>query len=368
MDEKIRKLSDIIINYSIKVEPEEKVLITTHSLETIPLIKCLIKDIQAKGASPFIKIINSTLTSLINEKLTKQQIDLLVKEKYYDVNTYDSFITIRYTTNEYEEKYCYTKMRKILDIKSIEADDIKINQRKWILLNYPSVIDAYKAKMKIDEYKEFAFETMTIDYQKLYKDLIPLKQLMEQTNEVKVIGPNTNLTFSIKDMPAIICAGESNIPDGEVYTAPIKESVNGYITYNTPSPYKGNIYHNIKLTFKNGKIIEAVATNDNDKLNEIFATDEGAKYIGEFSLGVNPQILNPVGDILYDEKISGSMHFTPGRAYKDAYNGNTSAIHWDLVLIQRSEYGGGEIYFDNKLIRKDGIFVDDTLNQLNKNT
>ena len=174
------------------------------------------------------------------------------------------------------------------------------------------------------------------------------------------------MTFSIKGIPAVPCAGECNIPDGEVFTAPVRESVNGTIQYNTPSPYQGTVFNNVKLEFKDGKIVNATADNDIEKLNEIFNTDEGAKFIGEFAIGVNPLIKHPMGDILFDEKIDGSFHFTPGQAYEgEADNGNRSAIHWDLVLIQRPEYGGGSIYFDDVLIRENGRFVIKELECLN---
>lgn len=173
------------------------------------------------------------------------------------------------------------------------------------------------------------------------------------------------MTFSIKGIPAIKCAGEMNIPDGEIYTAPVKDSVNGYIHYNTPSSYNGTSFKNVKLYFENGKIIKCESEGNQEKLESIFNIDEGAKYVGEFAIGVNPYILKPMDNILYDEKITGSIHFTPGASYDDAFNGNKSAVHWDLVLIQRPEYGGGEIYFDDKLIRKDGIFVEPSLLCLN---
>lgn len=167
----------------------------------------------------------------------------------------------------------------------------------------------------------------------------PLKELMERSDRVRIVSPGTDLTFSIKGIPAVKCAGENNIPDGEVFTAPVKDSVNGTITYNTPCPYRGTVFNNVSLTFKDGKIVEATADNS-DKINEIFETDEGARFVGEFAIGVNPMILHPMGDILFDEKIAGSIHFTPGEAYEDADNGNRSSVHWDMVLIQRPEYGG----------------------------
>jgi aminopeptidase len=219
--------------------------------------------------------------------------------------------------------------------------------------------------MKISEFFDYAIDAMSYNYEELIKKLKPLKELMEKTDKVRITGPDTDITFSIKNMKVIPCVGEKNIPDGEIYTAPIKYSVNGTIKYNTPCPYQGNIFHNVKLTFEDGKITEATCDENDEKLNDIFNTDDGARYIGEFSLGLNKKIREPMGDILYDEKIIGSLHFTPGRAYKDAYNGNDSSIHWDMVLIQRKEYGGGNIYFDDKLIRQDGVFVLDELKDLN---
>lgn len=187
---------------------------------------------------------------------------------------------------------------------------------------------------------------------------------MDKTDKVRIVAPETDLTFSIKGINAVKCAGKLNIPDGEVYTAPVKNSVNGTIKYNAPSIEQGLKFENVKLTFKDGKIVEATG-NYTEKLNEIFNTDEGARFVGEFAIGVNPYVTKPIGDILFDEKISGSIHFTPGCCYDDAFNGNISSIHWDLVLIQLENYGGGEIYFDDVLIRKNGIFVLDELKPLN---
>ena len=289
----------------------------------------------------------------------------MVKQKEFEVNNFDVFIRICYTENEYEEKDISKEIRKELGSKSQNIDDIRINKRRWVLLNYPSLIDAYKSHQKYDDFYNYALDVMNVDYASLSEKINPLKELMEKTDKVRILGPDTDITFSIKGMPAIPCCGTANIPDGELYTAPIKTSVNGVITYNTPSPYQGNIFNNIRLEFKDGKIIKASTTEHNDLLNEIFNTDEGARYIGEFSLGFNPKITFPMGDILYDEKIMGSIHFTPGRCYEDCDNGNISSIHWDLVLIQTENYGGGEIYFDDVLIRKDGKFVLDELKDLN---
>jgi aminopeptidase len=166
------------------------------------------------------------------------------------------------------------------------------------------------------------------------------------------------------DIGVIPCFGTHNIPDGECFTAPVRDSVQGEIQFNVPTIEHGVTHENVKLKFKDGKVVEATSSNT-AKLNEVLDTDDGARYIGEFSIAFNPYILNPMKDILFDEKIAGSFHFTPGQAYEEADNGNTSEVHWDMVCIQRPEFGGGEIYFDDVLIRKDGLFVLDELQGLN---
>ena len=182
--------------------------------------------------------------------------------------------------------------------------------------------------------------------------------LMNATDKVQIKGPGTDSTFSIKGIGTIKCDGKRNIPDGEVYTAPVRNSINGTIKYNTPSLYQGIVYTGISFTFENGKIVKATADGNVDKLNKILDGDEGARFVGEFAIGVNPFIREPMKDTLFDEKIAGSFHLTPGQCYDEAPNGNQSSIHWDLVAIQREDYGGGEIWFDGDLIRKDGVFTD----------
>ena len=242
--------------------------------------------------------------------------------------------------------------------------DYRVNKTKWVVLRYPNPSMAQLAGTSQEAFEDFYFNVCTLDYQKMSKAMDPLVDLMNRTDKVRLVGPDTDLTFSIKDIPAIKCDGLRNIPDGEVYTAPVRESMNGVISYNTFSEEQGFTYENIRFQVKNGKIVKATA-NDDKRINELLDTDEGARYFGEFAIGVNPYVLHPMKDTIFDEKICGSFHLTPGMAYEDADNGNKSAIHWDLVMIQRAEYGGGEIWFDDVLIRKDGIFVIPELQGLN---
>jgi aminopeptidase len=188
---------------------------------------------------------------------------------------------------------------------------------------------------------------------------------MNQTDKVHIKGPGTDLRFSIKGIPAISCAGEHNVPDGECFTAPVKDSVEGYIQFNAETLYHGTVFNDIRLEFEKGKVVKATGSDDS-KINKILDSDEGARYIGEFAIAFNPYITEPMKDILFDEKIAGSFHFTPGNAYDMADNGNRSDVHWDMVLIQRPDYGGGEMWFDDVLIRKEGEFILPELKGLNQ--
>ena len=242
--------------------------------------------------------------------------------------------------------------------------DRRVNETKWVVLRYPNPSMAQLAGSSLERFEDFYFDVCTLDYGKMSKAMDSLVALMEKTDKVEIKGPGTDLTFSIKGIPAIKCDGKCNIPDGEVYTAPVRESMNGIISYNTPSEEQGFTFENIVFEIKDGRIVKATS-NDDTRINQLLDTDEGARYFGEFAIGVNPYILEPMKDTLFDEKIAGSFHLTPGAAYEDAFNGNKSAVHWDLVMIQRPEYGGGEIYFDGRLIRKDGIFTLPELSCLN---
>jgi len=362
--ERIEKLAKIIVNHSLKVKENDRVLIGYDGIESMPLVKAIMKEVINNNGVVDTDYNNQDIDNYIRENLNEKRIETRTNKLKYQVENFDCFVHICYRKSDYYDKNMNKDMKKKITEATQPYREIRVNERRWVLLNYPSIVDAFKAHMTPEEFYNFSLDAMTIDYEKMYQDTLPLKELMEKTDKVRIIGPNTDISFSIKGLPAIICAGESNIPDGECFTAPVKDSVNGTITYNVPSPYHGEIFEHVSLTFKDGKIIEA-RSNNNEKLKEIFETDEGARYVGEFSLGFNPMIKTPMGDILFDEKIAGSLHFTPGCSYDECPNGNKSGIHWDLVLIQREEYGGGEIYFDDVLIRKNGLFVLPELENLN---
>lgn len=364
-DPRIIELAKNLINYSCNIQKGEKVLIEAIGLET-PLVTELVKQAYLAGGIPFVTIKDKEVDRAILMNCSQEQMEMMAKYEAARMSDMDAYIGIRAGNN----------MTETSDVPGENMSDymkyfwspvhgeIRVPKTKWVVLRYPNHSMAQAAGTSTEAFEDFYFNVCNLDYSKMSKEMDALVSLMQRTDKVRITGQGTDLSFRIKGIPAIKCDGKLNIPDGEVYTAPVKDSVNGVITYNTPAVYNGFTYENIRLEFKDGKIVKATA-NDTERINKVFDTDEGARYVGEFAIGVNPFILTPMKDTLFDEKIAGSIHFTPGRSYDDAFNGNQSSVHWDLVFIQRPEYGGGEIYFDDVLIRKDGLFVIDELKGLN---
>lgn len=360
-------LAKNLVNYSCRLQPKEKILIEagTHA---IPLIKEIIKEVYRIGGYPFVRITSGEVLREIITGTDREHSELMTKYMLPQISDTDAYIGISANQNMFE--LAGLERQRVQDYsiyyqKPIHHD-VRVTKTKWVILQYPTEGFAQQAGKSTDNFKEFYYNVCNLNYAKMNSAMDNLKALMERTDRVKILSPGTDLHFSIMNIPAIKCAGVMNIPDGEIYTAPVKTSINGVLTYNVPTLYNGIRFDNVCLKFKDGKIIGATSSKTKE-LNEILDTDEGARYVGEFAIGVNPFILEPMLDILFDEKIAGSFHFTPGSCYLDAYNGNDSAIHWDMVQIQRKEYGGGEIWFDDVLIRKDGLFVLPELECLNPN-
>lgn len=329
-----------------------------------PLVKQLIRDIYAAGGFPYLEIRDSSLTRELLLGCTAEQLAFSEECALTRMQGMQAYISIVSSENSSELSDVPAEKLNLESSIMQPVLDYRVSNTKWVVLRYPNGAMAQLAGTSLEKFAEFYFDVCTLDYQKMSAAMDSLAAYMNKTDKVRITGPGTDLTFSISGIPAVKCSGECNIPDGEVYTAPVRESMNGRIAYNTPSEEQGFTYENIVFEIENGRIVKAAA-NDSERINKLLDTDEGSRYFGEFSLGVNPFILEPMKDTLFDEKISGSFHLTPGASYDDAPNGNSSAVHWDLVMIQRPEYGGGEIYFDDRLIRKDGLFVVPELEHLN---
>ena len=365
MDPRLKKLAGTLVNYSCRVKSGENVMIECFGSSPHELIKEIVREVYKVGGIPYVSLKDNSILREILKECSVKQLQFMAKIDLLQMKSIDAYIGIRAHENvselgdiNGEKMNLYSKY-----YSDIIAEE-RVNNTKWVVLRYPNNSMAQLANTSIESFEDFYFNVCNLDYSKMSKAMDKLVGLMNETDEVHIKGGGTDLSFSIKDIPAIKCPGEFNIPDGEVFTAPVKKSVNGSITFNIPVVFHGFTYENIRFEFKDGKIIKA-QSNDNERLNKVLDTDEGSRYIGEFAIGVNPYILKPMKDALFDEKIMGSFHFTPGRCYKEASNGNKSAIHWDLICIQTPEYGGGEIFFDKVLIRKDGFFVTDSLKGLN---
>ena len=364
-DQRINELAKGLINYSCKLQKGEKVLIEAKGVDYM-LINALVKEAYKVGAYPFVEIYDNRVTRELLLGQTEEQAKLRAKFDSIRMSEMDAYIGVRGGENCNELSDVPNKNMQIESeyYSHPVHHEIRVKKTKWVVLRYPNQGMAGQAGMRTDAFEDFYFKVCNLDYSKMDKAMDSLKKRLDNADKVRIIAKDTDISFSIKGIGSQKCSGRHNIPDGEIYTAPIKDSVNGVITYNAPSVENGFKFENVSLTFKDGKIIKATA-NDTEKVNAIFDTDEGARYVGEFAFGVNPFITKPMGDILFDEKISGSIHFTPGCCYDECYNGNISALHWDLVQIQTKEYGGGEIYLDGELIRKDGLFVTEDLLCLN---
>lgn len=364
-DPRIQKLAENLVNYSVNVQPGENVLVEMIGSER-DLIKAVVEEVGKAGGRAFIQLTDRTVLSSMLKAATPEGLKAWADIDLNRMKQMDCYIGIRAGENVNDlADVPEDKMKLYNSLYShVVHSEQRVKHTKWVVLRYPNASMAQLANTSTEAFEDFYFAVCNLDYAKMDKAQDALADLMRKTDKVRITGKGTDLSFSIKGIGAEKCSGQKNIPDGEVFSAPVRDSVNGTISYNAATLYNGITFENIKFRFENGKIVEATS-NDTDRLNDILNSDEGARYIGEFAIGFNPYILHPMKDILFDEKIAGSLHFTPGQAYEETDNGNRSSIHWDLVLIQRPEYGGGEIYFDDVLIRKDGIFVLPELEGLN---
>jgi len=362
-DARFDKLAKLLVEYSIRLKRNETVLIEAFDIPDEMTI-ALVRATRKAGGVPFAQTYHVRVNRALALEASDRQLNLIASHELARMKKMDAYIAVRGSNNITELSDVPPETMKLIARKMRSVQDQRVKKTKWVVLRWPTPSMAQLAGMSTEAFEDFYFEVCTLDYRKLLPGMKALHRLLEKTDRVEIKGPGTDLRFSMKGIPAVICGGDRNIPDGEVFSCPVRDSVEGHVTFNASSIYQGIAFDGIRLEFKNGKIVDATS-NETKKLNKILDSDPGARYIGEFSLGFNPRILHPMRDILFDEKIAGSFHFTPGQAYEEADNGNRSQVHWDMVSIQRPEYGGGEIYFDGKLIRKNGVFLPKQLRSLN---
>lgn len=362
-DSRYDDLAKVLTRHSTALKRGDQVLIDAFDIPEAMVIS-LIRAVRAAGAHPHVQLQSNRIGRELLRSAHEDQFKTTAQADLYRMKKMQAYIAIRGNHNSAEVSDVPPARMKLANHLLRPVLNHRVNHTRWVVLRWPTPSMAQLANMSTEAFEDFYFKVCTLDYGKMKPGMAALKRLMEKTDHVEITGPGTELRFRIKDIPAVTCGGGHNIPDGEVFTAPIRDSVEGHLTYNTPTVYQGVAFDQVRLEFSKGKIVNATA-NETKRLNQILDSDDGARYIGEFAIGFNPHILHPMRDILFDEKIAGSFHFTPGQAYEATDNGNRSQIHWDMVCIQRKDYGGGEIRFDGKTIRKNGIFVPKSLQSLN---
>lgn len=363
MDSRIEQLAEVLTGFSTKLNKGDRVLIETYDVdETVSL--AIARAARDRGAEPFFLARRSRILREFIKEGSPHAFKAEAAVELKRMQGMDAYIAVRGSDNIFESSDIPSEQMAAYLKAMKPVLDYRVNQTRWVVLRWPTPSMAQQAMMATEAFTDFYFRVCTLDYARMIPGMKALKRTMEKADKVELKGPHCDLRFSIKDIPVIPCGGEYNIPDGEVFTAPVKDSVEGEITFNAPTVYQGTSFDQVYLRFRKGKITEARSSNT-AALNRILDSDRGARFIGEFAIAFNPYITEPMRDILFDEKIAGSFHFTPGQAYEQADNGNRSQVHWDMVHIQRPEYGGGEIRFDGKLIRKDGVFVPKSLQKLN---
>ncbi|MDP3176256.1 MAG: aminopeptidase [Spirochaetaceae bacterium] len=357
IDPRLAKLADILVNYSTKVKKGEKVLIQSNNIE-VTFVNAIVDAVHDAGGLPFVALRDKTDDRALYRRAGAEQLELQARFEADRMKEMDCFIG--FTSLRNQSSWADMPGDKLdlynRNITKKVHMEVRLPETRWVVLRYPSAAFAQLAGMSEEAFEDWYFAVCTMDYGKMSKAMDPLVSVLAATDKVRIVGPGTDISFSIKGLPPIKCDGTLNIPDGEVYTAPLRDSVNGVISYNAPAEHENFVYEGIRFEFEKGKIVKATA-NDEARINRVLDIDEGARYIGEFALGVNPFINRVMKESLFDEKIAGSLHFTPGNSYDDCFNGNRSSLHWDLVLVQTPEWGGGEIWFDGHLARKDGKFV-----------
>ncbi|MGE0488134.1 MAG: aminopeptidase [Vulcanimicrobiota bacterium] len=357
-DPRYEKLANLLVNHSCRLKKGEKVLIEATTIPTAMLAR-LIEQVVAVGAVPMVDLkepqLHRKLFKIEDAGVLEATMRLYGEVEVSRMKKMDAYMGLRGAENitelsdvskaqmsQYEQHW----------FKPVHIEE-RVKNTRWVVLRWPTPSMAQQAGMATEAFEDFYFDVCLADYASMARAVVPLEELMNRTDQVRITGPGTDLRFSIRDIPAVACTGTHNIPDGECFTAPVRDSVEGTISYNAATIYRGKPFDNIRLTFEKGRVVD-FSSSDDESLRAILDTDEGARYIGEFAIAFNPHIHRPMRDILFDEKIRGSLHLALGEAYEETENGNRSAVHWDMVLMQDQ---GGEIYFDDQLIRRDGEFV-----------
>jgi aminopeptidase len=353
-DPRVKRLAKILVGHSLGVKRGETVLIASSSELAKPLVLEVFREVLTSGGHPLTGVAFEEMQGIFFRTASRAQLLNLPRTKLYEAKNIDCFVNImapinRKALSSVDPRKMGTRMKALRPIQKTI-----VNKKRWILANYPTNALAQEADMSLAEYEDFLYRATNIDWQKVKRKEMKLKRVLDRGRKVRIVGRDTDLVIGIRGRKAIPCYGERNMPDGEVFLSPVENTAEGHIYYEMPAIYQGREVTGIRLRFKKGKVIEAHADKNERFLLDMLETDRGARYLGELGVGVNYGIKNFSKDILFDEKIGGTVHLAVGASYEEAQGKNKSAIHWDMIKDLRK---GGALYVDGKLIQRNGKFL-----------
>lgn len=361
-------LARILVNYSTRVRRGDVAMVNGIGFDTYPLARAVAREVIKAGGVPILLAGENDHVRDLIRLCDDEQLDRLSGVLLAEMKLAQVYIGIRGAQNAFELGDVPRPRLDAYNAKIVRPVHLeqRVKHSRWCVLRYPNAAMAQLALTSTEAFEDYYFRVCTIAYEKMAEAVIPLAQRLRRADRVRILAPGTDLRFSIRGIPNVPCVGDRNIPDGELFTAPVRDSVEGDVQFNTPTLLEGRPFDHIRLRFEKGRVVDCADGGGNtEELLRILDRDEGACFIGEWSIAFHPLIQRPMRDILFDEKINGSWHLALGNCYDEAPNGNQSGLHWDLVQIQRPEFGGGTIELDGEVIRRDGRFVPADLQGLN---
>ncbi len=362
----IKKYADVLVNYSTKVTKGDLVIIYARGYASQPLVKEIYKACLINGANPVVRTSMDELAETFIKFANNEQLEFIDEMSKIEVDIADVMIFVGAPNNVKNmanaDSNKLAKRSKVLQpVLAKRLERSAKNEMRWVIADYPTNALAQEASMSLEEYSEFLVNSCYLDlddpvkkWEEIDKEQKRIADILNSTSKIRFLGDKTDVTFLTEGRVWVPCSGNMNFPDGEIFTSPVEDSGNGTIYFDFPQNYHGSSAKEVYITLKDGKVVEAKAQSGDDFLQNMLNTDEGARFVGEIAIGTNERIQNVTGNILFDEKIGGSIHVAFGSSYPEAGGKNKSGLHWDMIKNMKN---GGKIYADDKLIYENGKFI-----------
>lgn len=360
------KYASVLVDYSTEVKKGDLVIIRATSPMAEDLVKAVYKRVIQKGANALLRTSIGDFSDIFIKYATEEQLDYVDPISKLEYEKVDKYISIGAPLNvknmaRADKTKLARRSKATRELSELLLNRAATGEASWVIADVPTHALAQEAKMSFDEYSEFLFNACFLNFDDPVARLKEMDaeqkrwcEYLNKTSKLRIVGEKTDITFSTAGRKWVSCCGLNNYPDGEVFTSPVEDSANGEIYFDFPAIYRGNESHKIHLKLVNGKVVEAKAEKGEEFLNSMLDMDEGARFVGEIAIGTNEMIQDVTGNILFDEKIGGSIHMAVGSSYPETGGKNVSGLHWDIIKNMKD---GGEIYADDNLIYKDGKFL-----------